>query len=74
VTVRVERKRGRRFVRAGSLRRAGKAGVNKVRFSGRLGRRTLRPGAYRLRVVARDAAGNQSKSKARKFRVVRRAR
>jgi PKD domain len=37
------------------LRLDGRAGLNSVRLPGR---RALRPGAYRLRVLARDAAGN----------------
>jgi hypothetical protein len=51
-----------RFVGAGSLQGlAAKAGLNKVRFQGRLTRtRTLTLGKYRVVVRARDAAGNRS--------------
>ncbi len=57
--------------RIGTVRAPGRGGDNRVRITGRLGRRALRPGRYRLRVVARDAAGNQSTSRARTFRIVR---
>jgi len=60
VTVRVERARGRRFVPAGTVRGSGRSGANTLRFTGLIGRRALKPGTYRLRVVARDAAGNTS--------------
>jgi hypothetical protein len=64
VTLRLQRRVGRRYrTTRGQLRRAGRAGVNTVRFSGRLGGRRLRPGAYRLVVTARDAAGNQAPAK-----------
>jgi DNA-binding beta-propeller fold protein YncE len=36
------------------------AGANQIRFSGRLGKHPLRPGAYRATIVATDAAGNPS--------------
>jgi len=74
VTVRVEKVRGKRIVPAGTLPGSGKAGVNSVRFTGKIGRRLLKPGSYRLRVVARDAAGNESTSAARRFRIVKKVR
>lgn len=46
-------------------------GVNGFRFTGRLGDKRLRAGAYRLVAVATDAAGNRSKSVARPFRIVK---
>jgi len=42
-----------------------------VAFSGRIARRALRPGIYRLIVEARDAAGNASLAALKVFRVVR---
>ena len=77
VTLRFQRavttRRGgrRRWVAAGTLRRAGIAGVNRVPFSGRIGRRALRAGSYRLVLRATDAAGNSAKAKPRALRVVR---
>jgi hypothetical protein len=56
----------------GSFSRTGKAGLNNFRFTGRLRARKLRPGRYRLVMVATDPAGNRSKPKRTKFRVVRR--
>ncbi len=54
------------------LTRSSRAGGNRVRFSGRVGRRTLRPGRYRATLTAVDAAGNRSKPSAVRFRIVRR--
>lgn len=71
VTLRIERLvKGKRRT-AGALRRTGAAGANRVRFSGRIGRRALRPGRYRLTVRATDAAGNRSAARSATFRVVR---
>jgi hypothetical protein len=61
-----------RFVTAGTLTRKGKAGANKVPFSGRIGTKPLPPGRYRAMLRATDAAGNRSKPKTVKFRIVRR--
>jgi hypothetical protein len=48
-----------------------KAGANRKRFSGRIGRTTLSPGPYRATLVARDAAQNASAPRRLSFRVVR---
>jgi hypothetical protein len=69
--VRTRRTGRRRWVPAGTLRRAGIAGVNRVPFSGRIGRRALRAGRYRLVLRATDAAGNSAKATPRALRVVR---
>jgi hypothetical protein len=67
------RPRCTRWVRAGAaITRAGAAGANRLAFSGRVGRKALRPGAYRGTLVATDAAGNASKRAILRFRVVRR--
>jgi len=47
------------------------AGANRKKFSGRIGKRALRPGRYRATLVATDAAGNRSKRKRLAFRIVR---
>ena len=70
VTFTIERKRpgrcGRakrrcaRFKRVAAFAADGVAGPNAKRFSGRIGRRTLAPAAYRALVTATDAAGNRS--------------
>ena len=43
-----------------------------MKFSGRIGRKALKPGRYRALITATDGAGNKSKTKQLKFRVVRR--
>ena len=53
-------------------RKAAKAGANKKAFSGYLGKRALKPGRYRARFRAVDAAKNTGRGPTLKFRVVRR--
>jgi hypothetical protein len=53
-------------------RRKRKAGANAVSFSGRIGRKALRAGSYRVTVSAKDAAGNRSKGRRTSFTIVRR--
>jgi len=55
----------------GTLKRAGTKGLNRIRFSGRIGRRALRTGRYRVVIRATDAAGNRSVPSAARFRIVR---
>jgi hypothetical protein len=43
------------------------AGATSIRFSGRIGRKALRPGAYLALVSATDAAGNRSRSSSVRF-------
>jgi hypothetical protein len=59
-------------VRAGRFAANGVAGPNKHKFSGRIGRKSLKPGRYRARLVAADAAANKSKPVLLAFKVVRR--
>lgn len=62
-----------RFVTRGALtRRALEPGARRVAFSGRIGRRALPAGRYRMSVVATDAAGNRSAARRVTFTVVRR--
>ena len=69
---RVQRKSGRRYVQLpGSFRHRGAEGENTLRFTGRLRNRSLKPGQYRLAMVARDGAGNRSKDLRRKFEILR---
>jgi hypothetical protein len=63
-----------RYKTAGTIRRGGAAGANRLAFSGRIGRRPLKLGPYRLTIIATDAAGNHSKAKRAKFRIVRAAK
>ena len=58
----------------GRLRLDGRAGLNSVRFAGRVSRRkTLRPGVYQLSIRATDAAGNRSAAKGTRFTLLPRA-
>jgi hypothetical protein len=60
-----------RWVRAGTLtRRGGRAGANKVAFSGRIGRRALASGRYRATLTATASNGRVSQAKRRSFLVV----
>jgi uncharacterized delta-60 repeat protein len=79
VTVKIERRKHRRngrvgFSRVGAFSADGSAGPNRRRFSGRIGKKRLRPGRYRATLVATDTAGNASQPKSLSFRVLRRAR
>jgi hypothetical protein len=65
------RKRCVRYVRVGAFAQDGGAGANQKRFSGRIGRRALRPGRYRALLTARDSAGLVSKPATVRFRVLR---
>ena len=66
------RKRCSHFVRAtATLRRAGQAGPNSVRFTGRVRKKKLRPGVYRFVLQATDAARHKSTASRLRFRVVR---
>jgi Tol biopolymer transport system component len=60
-----------RLVRAGRLVRSGRVGPNTVSFSGRIGRRALATGRYRVTLVAMDAAGNRSRPARVLLRIVR---
>jgi hypothetical protein len=61
-----------RYVAAGRFAKQSSAGPNRKKFSGKIGRRSLKPGYYRATLVATDAAGNRSAPRRRKFKVVRR--
>jgi hypothetical protein len=69
-TKRSHGKRCTRLVKRGTLTRNATAGPNSVKFSGRIGRRALKPGRYRVTIIATDAAGNASKPAALSFRIV----
>jgi DNA-binding beta-propeller fold protein YncE len=70
VSVTIQRSRGRRWVKAATLRRAGRQGANRLGFSGRIGRRKLAPGRYRAIFTATDARGNRSSGARVGFRVL----
>jgi hypothetical protein len=60
------------LLRKGALTASGHRGVNRLAFSGRIGRRSLSPGRYRLAVTATDSAGNRSAAKTVSFTIVKR--
>jgi hypothetical protein len=71
VVVKIRRKLSARYRTVGKLRRTGLKGSNRVRFTGRIGRRALRAGRYRAVITATDAAGNRSAPSLTRFRIVR---
>jgi hypothetical protein len=60
-----------RWLRSGTLNALDPAGLQSLKFSGRFKNRALKPGRYRARMVARDAAGSRSREKRLTFRIVR---
>lgn len=73
-TRRLVRRGARRCVRfktVARLVRVSNAGGNRFRFTGRIRRRPLPPGRYRLAARARDGAGNRSPLRQRGFAVLR---
>jgi hypothetical protein len=67
-----KRRRCTRWLGRGALAAPAVAGQNSTPFSGRIGRRTLKPGRYRARLAATDGAGNRSAERRVRFRIVRR--
>ncbi len=66
------RRRCTRFVRAGGLTFAAHAGLDKVRFQGRLSRtKKLKPGRYTLTITATPSAGQRSNVRTAGFTIVR---
>ncbi len=65
------RSKCKRTVVVGSFGTAGKAGLNKVRFQGRLSSaKTLKPGTYAVSITARDANGLKTVSQSLTFTIV----
>jgi CSLREA domain-containing protein len=61
----------KRYVQAGRFTAKGRKGANTKTFTGRIGRRVLKPGAYRATLTAKDAAGNRSRPRRLTFRIIR---
>jgi hypothetical protein len=55
----------------GAIKTAGKPGINTLRFKGRVGGKTLRPGRYRLTITARAMVGGATAKATMAFRIVR---
>jgi secreted trypsin-like serine protease len=66
------KRRCTRYVLFGRFAVIGPAGRLSHHFSGRIGMHAMKPGAYRATLVATDAAGNGSKPRSLKLKVVRR--
>jgi hypothetical protein len=65
------KKKCTRYVKLkGGFSQRGRKGSNKLSFNGKLGKKKLAPGSYRLRAVATDAAKNKSAAKLRSFRIL----
>jgi hypothetical protein len=67
-------KHAKRCVRphaVGTLKSSAVSGANRMRFSGKIAKRALRPGRYRAVIRATDAAGNVSAPARLRFRIVR---
>jgi hypothetical protein len=59
------------YVAAGKLTRTSPLGLSTVQFSGRIGRKALAAGGYRITAVATDAAGNKSAGRRATIKVVK---
>jgi sugar lactone lactonase YvrE len=64
------RPRCNRLARIGRFAHASLAGETRKKFSGKIGKRTLKPGGYLVTLTATDLAGNRSQPKALNLRVV----
>jgi hypothetical protein len=72
LTIVIERtRRGRKPRPIATLGATVKAGRSSLELTGKVGKRQLPPGAYRVTIKVRDAAGNVSKPARRSFRIVR---
>ena len=75
VSIRIKRvattRTGRRLRNVALLKRTARTGGNRVRFSGRVGRRALRPGRYSATLTAVNAEDKRSKPATVAFRILR---
>jgi hypothetical protein len=62
-------KRCIRYRTVGALTRNANSGTSSTSFTGRLGKRALRPGRYRALITATDTAGNRSAPRSARFRI-----
>ena len=67
---REQKRKKAKFTRVGTFAESGAAGANRNPFSGRIGKKRLRPGRYRATLVATDAAGNASAPRQVAFKVI----
>jgi hypothetical protein len=59
------------YVPAGKLTRTAPAGLSSLPFTGRIGRKALAVGAYRIVALAKDASGNQGSARQVAIKVVK---
>jgi streptogramin lyase len=59
------------YVSAGTLIRSSPLGASSLSFSGRIGRKALAVGPYRITAIAKDAAGNKSSARHVAIKVVK---
>jgi Tol biopolymer transport system component len=72
IRVSAERRKGKRWRAAGTISESAAAGgAQTLRITGRVGRRKLSPGRYRVAIIATDAAGNRSAPVMLAFRIRR---
>jgi hypothetical protein len=71
VSFKVTRKSGRKTITVGTFKLKGKQGANKFTFRGRLKKKKLKPGNYRLIAQATGATGLRSVTVARSFRIAK---
>jgi hypothetical protein len=70
--VRCKKHRCRRYVAVrGKFAKAGRKGKNRFRFNGRMAKRALRSGDYRLVAKPVDSIGQKGRSVRKRFRVIR---
>jgi hypothetical protein len=55
----------------GAIRTAARPGANKLRFMGRVAKKTLKPGAYRLTITAAPLGGGGATTASLAFKIVR---
>lgn len=67
-----KRKKCTRLVAKGSFTRSAKAGKSKIAWSGKIGRKALKPGKYTVHATPTDAAGNKGKARSLNVKIVRR--
>ncbi|HTY29531.1 MAG TPA: hypothetical protein VMD51_15525, partial [Mycobacterium sp.] len=58
------------FVKAGTLTRKARKGMNTLAFSGRIGRKALTPGTYRASITARISTGPVSRPRTATFTIL----
>ena len=64
------RKRCIRLTSKGAFSRSAPAGASRVPFSGRVGRKPLKPGSYVIRATPTDAAGNTGEARSTTITIV----